>query len=492
MDRPILASALALALSAGGGRAEEPRFIPFPTAWEEPVGAPADLSFLTAGARVVNTGSRWNEAGTGLVEWGGAPTLVEPVRGRVVLRGLDAAARVEATALDPGGWLAAMTWPAVRTDGGWQIELGREPTVWYVVDVARERGTAPAPPPPDTAPSDPLPAPRLVLDTQHSTPVLTTRSPGAEDVRWGFEGGRVVKVSDTYHLFTSEMVDDPMWVKMRLGHWTSPDRLTWSREGAVRESSGEFEGQDPRASLWSPLPIWDETEDRWNLFHVAYHSAPGDGTEFRLNHEGRIVRLVSETPGSEGIRGPWKDRGVVMKPGPDSLPWEGLQGTDSFFAWPVGDGWRAFYGSARSEVMPIEHWLVGPAEAPSLGGPWRRVAEDNPSPIEERFIENPIVTPAPEGGWLVVYDSEGEGTIGWSHSDDGIHFGPGQRLVIQPEPGVWAKDVRTAMGLVPEGNGRFTLFYTGFEQMPDWDRLLLGKGQETCAIGFVELRLERP
>ena len=40
----------------------------------------------------------------------------------------------------------------------------------------------------------------------------------------------------------------------------------------------EFEGKDPRASLWSPLPIWDDDADRWNLFHVAYHSAPGDGT----------------------------------------------------------------------------------------------------------------------------------------------------------------------------------------------------------------------
>src|SRR5438093_5500067 len=100
-------------------------------------------------------------------------------------------------------------------------------------------------------------APRLVLVRQHPTPVLTTRSPGADDIRYGFEGGRVVKVGGTYHLFTSEMAGDPIWVKMRLGHWTSRDRLRWKRAGTVAESSGEFRGKDPRASLWSPLPVWD-------------------------------------------------------------------------------------------------------------------------------------------------------------------------------------------------------------------------------------------
>jgi hypothetical protein len=30
--------------------------------------------------------------------------------------------------------------------------------------------------------------------------------------------------------------------------------------------------------------------------------------------------------------------------------------------------------------------------------------------------------------------------------------------------------VRTPLRLVPEGDGRFTLFYTGFEETPDWPR----------------------
>jgi hypothetical protein len=340
-------------------------------------------------------------------------------------------------------------------------------------------------------PGDAAAAPRLVLVRQHPTPVVTTRTRGAEGIRYGFEGGRVVKVRGTYHLFTTEMVGDPMWVKTRFGHWTSRDRLAWTRVATVRESSGEFEGKDARAALWSPLPVWDPGERRFNLFYVAYRSMPTDGTRFLLNHAGEIWRAVSTTPGEEGVRGPFEDVSVVLRPGPDSLAWEGLQGTDSFFPWPVRGRWRAFYGSARTETRPVGYWLVGPAEAPSLAGPWRRVGEDSPAPIETRFIENPIVTET-LAGFLAVYDVEMPDGIGWAHSEDGVQWGRGRGLVVQPRSGEWAKEVRTPLGLVPEGADHFTLFYTGFEQAPDWQRILdTASSSATCAIGYVELRLER-
>ncbi|MEJ2082238.1 MAG: hypothetical protein P8Y94_08700, partial [Acidobacteriota bacterium] len=61
-------------------------------------------------------------------------------------------------------------------------------------------------------------APRLVLIDSDPAPVLSVRTPDAQGNRYGFEGGRVVKLEDGYHLFTSEMAGDPVWVKMRLAH----------------------------------------------------------------------------------------------------------------------------------------------------------------------------------------------------------------------------------------------------------------------------------
>ncbi|HKS72639.1 MAG TPA: hypothetical protein VJQ82_05535, partial [Terriglobales bacterium] len=104
----------------------------------------------------------------------------------------------------------------------------------------------------------------------------------------------------TYHLFTSEMIGDPHWVKMRLARWTSPDCFHWTRVSTLKESSGSFTGKDQRAALWSPLPVFDPKENRWNLFYVAYQAAPDTDREWLTNHEGRIWRAISEVAGTNG------------------------------------------------------------------------------------------------------------------------------------------------------------------------------------------------
>jgi hypothetical protein len=62
---------------------------------------------------------------------------------------------------------------------------------------------------------------------------LTVDSPGTGGNKYGFEGGRVLKLNGTYHLFTSEMIGDPHWVKMKLAHWTSRDRRRWQRAATL-------------------------------------------------------------------------------------------------------------------------------------------------------------------------------------------------------------------------------------------------------------------
>jgi len=330
-----------------------------------------------------------------------------------------------------------------------------------------------------------LAAQELMVTRQLDRPVLTIRSAGAEGNKYGFEGGSVVKVNGVYHMFTSEMAGDPQWVKMKLAHWTSRDRLHWKRVATVYESSGDFTGKDQRAALWAPMPVFDPGENRWNLFYVAYQAAPNTKDEWLNNYEGRIWRAVSEKPGRKGIGGPYRDVGVILERSKDSDPWEGLQGTDSFFPYPVGDGWYGFYGSAHTEHQPVTSWQVGLAQAPALGGPWKRRTELNPSSIEPEFIENPIVTRLANGQYVAVYDTGFNAyAIGYSFSPDGIHWEKGKHVDVQTGDGVWATDVRTPLGLIDEGNGRFTLFYTAFEKAQ-------GATPGSASVGMVEMRLRQ-
>jgi len=332
----------------------------------------------------------------------------------------------------------------------------------------------------------------LMVVSQTGSPVLTVRDHGAEGNKYGFEGGRVVKLDRTYHLFTSEMLGDPHWVKMRLAHWSSRDRIHWQREATLFESSGDYTGRDPRAALWSPIPIYDPDEKRWNLFYVAYQAAPDTAQEWLTNHEGRIWRAVSQTQGRGGIGGPYKDAGIVLERGKDSDSWEGLQGTDSFFPYQAGGKWYALYGSAHTESLPISSWQVGLAWAPSLAGPWHRCTEMNPVRVEPRFVENPIVTAITDGSYIAVYDNHEPNEVGYTWSADGVHWSRGQRLAVQSGSGVWASEVRTPLGLVEEEGGRYTLFYTANEKadgaQPDRYGVTLTPG----AVGFVEVRTARP
>jgi hypothetical protein len=329
----------------------------------------------------------------------------------------------------------------------------------------------------------------LVVVRQLDGPVLTIRSAGAEGNKYGFEGGRVVRLDGAYHLFTSEMIGDPHWVRMKLAHWISRDRIHWQRVGTLRESSGDFTGKDPRAALWSPIPIFDPAGNRWNLFYVAYRAAPDTPQQWLTNHEGQIWRAVSLKPGLAGIGGPYRDLGIVLRRSKDSDAWEGLQGTDSFFPYTVGGAWYAFYGSARTESLPISLWQVGLARATQLGGPWTRLSALNPLPLEPTFIENPIVTRLSDGPLVAVYDDHRPNSIGYSFSNDGIHWSRGQQLTVQTGSGVWASEVRTPLGLIDEGNDSYTLFYSANEKIDgahaDQNGITLTPG----AVGMVEIRI---
>lgn len=316
----------------------------------------------------------------------------------------------------------------------------------------------------------------LEITRQWDRPVIDNNSPGAEGNQHGFEGGCVRKLNGVYHLFTSEMSGQPRNVKMRLAHWTSRDRLHWQRRATLYESSGERTGSDPRAALWAPMPVYDPDERRWNLFYVAYRAPVGpDGWH------GRLWRAVSRTPGPDGIDGPWQDVGIILEPGPESQPWEGSQGTDSIFVWPAGGRWLGFYGSSNAK----DYWSVGLISAPSIGGPWRRLAKGNPTTFSGALgTENPIVTPY-HGRYLAVFDTiRKPDVIGYSESPDGIHWEPARQFRLKKTSALWVQDVRTPLGLIDEGKGVFTLFYTGFARIPS--------GISYGCVGLLEVRIAQP
>jgi len=99
--------------------------------------ARAERLLLTAGSRVANTGQAWNEKRTSLEKWGEEPTVIEPVRGRVILSGLEGARRVEARPLDGAGRPLGPPVPAVPDGPRWVLALGDPPTPWQVLTVSR-------------------------------------------------------------------------------------------------------------------------------------------------------------------------------------------------------------------------------------------------------------------------------------------------------------------------------------------------------------------
>ncbi|NJO24644.1 MAG: hypothetical protein HC867_00955 [Bacteroidia bacterium] len=207
--------------------------------------------------------------------------------------------------------------------------------------------------------------------------------------------------------------------------------------------------------------------------------------------DGRIIHGISVVKGYSGIGGPYKEVGIVMGPGHESDKWEGLQGVDSFFPYKVGDKWYAIYGSANTEQLPIKRWANGMAFSKSINHGWKRMTDKNPQEFEPVFIENQVVTEIPGKGWISVYDNNVDNTFGWAYSADGINWKRGNPVAVTKGEQGWAKEMRTPLGLVHEGGNKYTVFYTAFKDVADWEGLFNNKPFNTHgAIGFVEVLLQ--
>ena len=102
----------------------------------EPISHASKL-LLTLGSRVENEGMRWNDRRSNLSEWGGPPTLIEPVVGRITLRNLDRAKIVSAQPLDGSGQPIGEAVRVEKKSERWEIPLGKPVTTWYEITVTR-------------------------------------------------------------------------------------------------------------------------------------------------------------------------------------------------------------------------------------------------------------------------------------------------------------------------------------------------------------------
>ncbi|MBQ3082542.1 MAG: hypothetical protein IJC47_01205, partial [Alistipes sp.] len=77
-------------------------------------------------------------------------------------------------------------------------------------------------------------------------PVVNEGMPGTEGIQGGFEGGQMIKLGDTYHMFPTERAGEegkPAYydrIKTRIGHWTSKDAIHWERQSTLYQSSGKY------------------------------------------------------------------------------------------------------------------------------------------------------------------------------------------------------------------------------------------------------------
>ncbi len=287
----------------------------------------------------------------------------------------------------------------------------------------------------------------MTLIAESEAPLIDSSHPGSSGIKRGMEGGTIFWQGGEYRMFITEMLRSD-YSGTRNGYWKSKDGVNWDRVATIQESDDNIMGL--KGSVWSPMPFFNRQEKRWNLFYVGYSE--------KGVLKGNVFRAISAVEGEDGFAGPYIDApGTVLSfddKGKD--PWENLQGTDSFYPFPVGEKWYAFYGSSDGRT----YWVNGMAMADSLGGQWKRDAIRIPT---FTYSENPIVINLDDGTYFCVFDDlsygEESSTMGYGYSTDGINWK--QKVLQFPMP-QWATNVRTPQQIipVPEEENTFWLYFT--------------------------------
>lgn len=345
----------------------------------------------------------------------------------------------------------------------------------------------------------------------YEQPLIDQEHPDVLDweIRSGLETGKMVVQDGVFYLFIGEMFDQPHQ-DMRAALWKSGDGLEWERVGTLKHSL-QYD-QSPvnmKKEVWITAAEFNEVENRWNIFYVAYTGGIRqyeDPERLRTrDYYGRIFRAASIHLGREGIEGPYEDVDIILYPEweqPKNLQgqqhlsvkrvesnpgthWEGQQAVASFSPFQIDDGsWLSFIGGHWHDPRN-RSWIVGLARAPELSGPWERYQAYSPSGLSSRFSENPLVTRLEDGRYLAVFDSTAEAgdpveagfsggnMIGYSISEDGKTWPFRKPLNLLPNHDI-SQVMRTPVGIIPEADGTFRIYFTYLEKGSEPDFYPLG------------------
>ena len=76
---------------------------------------------------------------------------------------------------------------------------------------------------------------------------------------------------------------------LRISYWTSRDALNWERQSVIRESIPGRSPYNPRSEVWVTGVEFNEEENAWNIFYVAYRAGnEAEGEIARSDYSGRI------------------------------------------------------------------------------------------------------------------------------------------------------------------------------------------------------------
>jgi hypothetical protein len=92
---------------------------------------------LVTTARSANSQMAWNKERTSLSDWGSSPTLIEPVKGKIILRNLKPAQRIEVIPLNGAGEAMGNSYSAENIQADLKVSVGEPATPWYLIRIKR-------------------------------------------------------------------------------------------------------------------------------------------------------------------------------------------------------------------------------------------------------------------------------------------------------------------------------------------------------------------